>query len=98
MIIGNVTTCPSRVNAHGQVIRALIGSTATVADLPHAQVVEQPAAYVQQPHFHEIDQYQVVVLGAGTIGRHEVVRGQYHYTDRATTYGPIVGAQEAIHY
>lgn len=98
MLVGNVTTCEWRVNPQGQLIRALLGSTETIGDLPHAQVVEQPAAYVQRPHFHEIDQYQVIVGGSGHIGRIAVESGHYHYTDRATTYGPIVGDADGIHY
>ena len=56
------------------------------------------AAYVQPPHFHEIDQYQVIVGGSGRIGRAVVEFGQYHYTDRATTYGPIIGDSDGIRY
>ncbi len=98
MLVGDVTTCAWRVNPQGQLIRALLGSTETIAKLPHAQVVEQPGAYVQRPHFHEIDQYQVIVGGSGHIGRRAVGLGDYHYTDRATTYGPIIGDADGINY
>lgn len=98
MLVGDVSTCPSRVNARGLTVRALVGRKETVADLPHAQVVEQPAHIVQRPHYHEIDQYQVVTAGSGRIGNVKVRAGYFHYTDRATTYGPIVSDPDGIHY
>jgi hypothetical protein len=69
-----------------------------VAEIPHAQVVEQSAPIVQRPHYHEIDQYQVVIAGSGRIGNVKVGPGYFHYTDRATTYGPIVADPDGIHY
>jgi len=79
-------------------VRALVGRKETVAEIPHAQVVEQPAHIVQRPHYHEIDQYQVVTVGSGRIGNVKVEPGSFHYTDRATTYGPIVSDPDGIHY
>jgi hypothetical protein len=98
MLIGNIVTSPARTNRKGQTIRALLGLSSTVADIPHAQVVEQPPGVVQEPHFHEIDQYQLITAGSGRIGAKPVTSGQYQYTDRATTYGPIVGAADGINY
>lgn len=40
-------------------------------------------------HFHEVDQFQVVVSGEGTLGRDPVGRGVVHYADAYTAYGPI---------
>ncbi len=98
MLVGDVSTCPWMVNARGLTVRALVGRKETVAEIPHAQVVEQPAHIVQRPHYHEIDQYQVVTAGSGRIGNIKVGPGYFHYTDRATTYGPIVSDPGGIHY
>lgn len=45
------------------------------------------------PHFHEVDQFQVFVAGAGTVGRaggDPVPPITVHYADRYTGYGPIL--------
>ena len=98
MIVGDVSTCPWWVNSRGLTVRALVGTKETVAETPHAQLVEQPADIVQRPHYHEIDQYQVVTYGSGHIGKKPVRLGSFHYTDRATTYGPILSDPDGIHY
>jgi hypothetical protein len=51
---------------------------------------------VLAPHYHDVDQYQVVVRGDGHIGRHGVRTGSVHYTDHHTTYGPIVAGEHGL--
>src|SRR6266404_5097233 len=41
------------------------------------------------PHFHIVDQFQIIVGGHGTVGKHPVDPGTIHYTDGYTPYGPI---------
>jgi hypothetical protein len=41
------------------------------------------------PHFHQVDQFQVVVGGTGLLGKHALVPGTVHYTDAYSPYGPI---------
>jgi hypothetical protein len=45
---------------------------------------------VIKPHFHKVAQFQIVVGGGGTLGKHPVPVFSYHYTDPSTPYGPIV--------
>lgn len=41
------------------------------------------------PHFHPTMQFQVVIRGAGRIGRHEVAPYAFHFADTQVPYGPI---------
>jgi hypothetical protein len=63
---------------------------------PMAFLVEKEAGVVVQPHFHQADQYQVVVQGSGRLGLHEIASVAVHYTDAFSAYGPIVAAEEGV--
>lgn len=53
-----------------------------------AYLVQQKAS-VLRPHYHEVDQFQIVVTGTGKLGGHVAVAGTVHYSDAYTSYGPI---------
>ena len=53
-----------------------------------AYLVGQKAP-VLRPHYHEVDQFQVVLDGDGRLGRHAIGSGTVHYSDAYTVYGPI---------
>ncbi|MGD0103291.1 MAG: hypothetical protein ABSC06_04560 [Rhodopila sp.] len=63
---------------------------------PMAFLVEKDAAAVVHPHFHQADQYQVIVQGSGRLGVHDVASIAVHYTDAYSAYGPIVAADEGV--
>jgi len=63
---------------------------------PMAFLVEKEPHAVTKPHFHQADQYQVVVQGGGRLGTHAVGTVAVHYTDAWSAYGPIVAADEGI--
>ena len=63
---------------------------------PMAFLVEKEPHAVVRPHFHQADQYQVVVQGGGRLGQHDVGSVAVHYTDAWSAYGPIVAADEGI--
>jgi hypothetical protein len=63
---------------------------------PMAFLVEKEAAALVRPHFHEADQYQVVVQGSGRLGVHDVASVAVHYTDAYSAYGPIIAADEGV--
>lgn len=63
---------------------------------PMAFLVEKEAAAVVHPHFHQADQYQVVVQGSGRLGIHDIASVAVHYTDAYSAYGPIVAADEGV--
>jgi hypothetical protein len=63
---------------------------------PMAFLVEKEPHAVTKPHFHQADQYQVIVQGGGRLGTHDVGTVAVHYTDAWSSYGPIVAADEGI--
>ncbi|HBK05942.1 MAG TPA: hypothetical protein DDZ81_08755 [Acetobacteraceae bacterium] len=63
---------------------------------PMAFLVEKEAGAVVHPHFHQADQYQVVVRGSGRLGVHDIASVAVHYTDAYSAYGPIVAAEEGV--
>src|SRR4051794_16771621 len=63
---------------------------------PMAFLVEKGPGAVTRPHFHQADQFQVVVAGRGMLGDHEFSDGAEHYTDAYSAYGPIVTGKSGI--
>jgi len=63
---------------------------------PMAFLVEKDPHALVKPHFHQADQYQVIVQGGGRLGTHDVGTVAVHYTDAWSAYGPIVAADEGI--
>src|SRR5690348_15756454 len=57
---------------------------------PMAFLVEKQPGAVTPPHFHQADQFQVVVAGRGRLGDDEFSDGAVHYTDAYSAYGPIL--------
>jgi len=65
---------------------------------PQAFLVEQDAGSVILPHFHEENEFQVVVEGDGEFGRHPVRPVMVHYAGRHTGYGPIKSGSRGLWY
>lgn len=65
---------------------------------PQAFLVEQAPGSVVPPHFHETNQFQVVVKGNGKLGRHELGPYAVHYAGGHTAYGPINASPEGLYY
>jgi hypothetical protein len=65
---------------------------------PMAFLVEQPAGSVVQTHFHESNQFQIVVAGGGMLGKHALRPIAVHYTNAYSSYGPIAAGEEGLHY
>jgi hypothetical protein len=74
------------------------GDAVPAADIlyPMAFLVEKEAGAIVKPHFHQADQYQVIVQGSGRMGIHDVASVAVHYTDCYSAYGPIVAAEEGV--
>jgi hypothetical protein len=74
------------------------GDPVPAADALHpvAFLVERGPGGITKPHFHQADQYQVVVSGYGKLGPHDTGTVAVHYTDAYSAYGPIVAAGEGI--
>ncbi len=65
---------------------------------PQSFLVEQDADSVILPHFHLQDEFQVVVQGEGSIGRHPVRALAVHYAGAHTGYGPITAGAGGLWY
>lgn len=63
-----------------------------------AALIEKPPGSVVPPHFHCVNQFQVVVEGRGTLGRHAVGPGSVHYSGGYTGYGPISAGEQGLSY
>jgi hypothetical protein len=68
------------------------------APAPHALLVEQDPNQVILPHFHEQNQFQVIINGGGLLGRNEVKPITVHYAGAYTGYGPITSGDEGLWY
>lgn len=51
-----------------------------------------------QPHFHDVDQFQVIVQGDGVIGKKPLRPITAQYADAYTPYGPIISRDEGISF
>lgn len=70
----------------------------TVEDGPQVFLVEQEPHTVVLPHFHLQDEFQVIVAGDGTLGRHPVRPITVHHANRHTGYGPITAGRDGVAY
>jgi hypothetical protein len=67
------------------------------ADAPQAFLVEMPTpGAVIPPHFHREDEFQVVVAGSGSLGKHALGGVAVHFADAYTPYGPIRVGPEGL--
>lgn len=79
--------------------RSYIGTPGSMADGPQAFLVERPYRNPRvAPHFHDVDQFQVIVAGDGRMGKKEVKPITFQYADAFTPYGPIVGRDDGISF
>jgi hypothetical protein len=66
---------------------------------PEGFLVETPGltpGNLTPPHFHGVNQYQLMVGGGGTIGKFKLAPGVLHYADAYTPYGPIVSGPDGL--
>lgn len=65
---------------------------------PMAFLVEQDAGEVANAHYHQADQFQVVIAGEGTLGTHAVRPVSVHFAGAHTAYGPIRAGADGLTY
>lgn len=79
--------------------RDYFGTSGNITTNPQGFLVERPYANARiDPHFHDVDQFQVVVAGDGRIGKKEVRAVTFQYADAFTPYGPIVARDDGISF
>jgi len=89
----------SQAGKHDQwavVNTVFIGARDHVEAGPQAYRLDLEPGSVLTPHFHEVDQYQVVVGGAGRLGKLPLAPVSVHYADRFTPYGPVVAGDSGL--
>jgi rubredoxin len=69
---------------------------ADVTEEPMGFLVEGNHERVIRPHFHENDQFQVVVSGGGVLGKHKLSVHAVHFSRAYTPYGPINFGAEGL--
>lgn len=74
------------------------GAESEASGLPHAFLIEQDANTTILSHFHRQNQFQVIVGGGGSLGRHDVKPLLVHYAGAYTGYGPIVCGPQGVQY
>ena len=62
---------------------------ASKEDSPMAFLAEGSPGRLLRSHFHEVDQFQVIYKGGGTLGAHPLGFGGVHFSRAFTPYGPI---------
>jgi hypothetical protein len=65
---------------------------------PTVFLIEQPAGASLATHFHLQNEFQVVVEGGGTLGRHTLDAPAVHYAGAYTGYGPLVAGPAGLKY
>lgn len=85
-------------NGTGYWRNGLIASPPQDAVAPQAFLVEQDSNTVIEPHFHLENEFQVMVAGSGSLGRHAVEPVSVHYAGAHTGYGPITAGSEGLSY
>jgi hypothetical protein len=65
---------------------------------PMAFLVEQDPGSTASAHYHQADQFQVIVGGHGTMGTHEARPVTVHFAAKHTAYGPIHASEAGVHY
>jgi len=72
-----------------------IGEPGELNQSAQAFLVVRPFAGARiEPHFHDVDQFQVVVDGGGRIGKKRVRPVTFQYADAFTPYGPIIADEK----
>ncbi len=76
----------------------IVSDAAAPGWTPQAFLVEQDPDSVILPHFHQENEFQVVVAGGGTLGRNSAPPVSVHYAGRHTGYGPITSGPTGLWY
>jgi hypothetical protein len=85
-------------NGTGYWRNGFIASPPEDAVAPQAFLVEQDPGTVIEPHFHRENEFQVMVGGSGSLGRHSVEPVSVHYAGAHTGYGPITAGSDGLSY
>ena len=63
-------------------------------DLPFACLEVFSPRRCSSPHFHDVDQFQIMIAGKGKMGRHDIAVNSVHFSRSYTPYGPLIADAE----
>jgi hypothetical protein len=87
------------VTAGGHLVKNYFGAVNTKGNSAQAYLVKLRDADSRViPHFHDVDQFQVVIEGSGRFGKKEMRPVAFHYADAYTPYGPISPDAKGLWY
>src|SRR5262245_6284358 len=98
------TTSAARFGDHqGGRFRILFGPPPSLRPFPGAT---GPQVYLAEsepgdrvpPHVHLVDEFQVSLLGGGSIGNHLVAGVTVHYADAFSPYGPLLAGPAGLSF
>jgi rubredoxin len=69
-------------------------ATPDTPDAPTAFLAQYDPGDNSCSHFHQVDQFQILVQGKGRLGRHEVAPYYVHFARAYTPYGPLHADEE----
>ena len=67
-------------------------------DAPEAFIIDGDPGRELRTHYHDVDQFQIITNGTGTLGRHDVCELGVHFARAFTPYGPIVSGAQGLGY
>ena len=65
-------------------------------DAPQAFLAESTPKRLLRTHYHEVDQFQIIMHGGGVLGKHKLAPLGVHFTRAYTPYGPIINNDQGI--
>ena len=65
---------------------------------PQAFLIEYAPARILRTHFHDVDEFQIVVSGDGMLGKHAIGPFDIHFASAFTPYGPLVAGAQGLSF
>ena len=65
---------------------------------PQAFLVEYAPARALRAHFHDVDEFQIVMAGEGMLGKHAIAPHAVHFASAFTPYGPIAAGAQGLSF
>ena len=102
LVVAMTDIPPERVNKPGNNLPGSPGALSTTffratrdaPDAPTAALNRYTGARLSNAHFHEVDQFQIIMEGSGEFGRHHVEPFYVHFSRAYTPYGPLLSDKD----
>jgi len=73
-----------------------IGFSKDQPNLAQAWLLECTPQRLLRAHYHGTDQFQVIIDGEGTMGKHKLTPHLVHFSKAHTPYGPIIWSEKGL--